>query len=60
MCAALPMALVGAGAGATGLTLTKDQYKQKRKWLLISGIIAILISGVIIWWKKDCKSCRAI
>lgn len=59
VCAAIPVALVGAGAGATGLTLTKDQYKQKRKWLLISGVISLLISAVIIWWYMDCKSCRS-
>jgi len=58
VCAAIPVALVGAGAGATGLTLTKDEYKRKRKWLLISGVVSLLISAALIWWSMGCKKCR--
>lgn len=58
VCAAIPIALVGAGASATGLTMTKEQYREKRKWVLISGILALLFSVAIIWWNMDCKRCR--
>lgn len=55
MCMAVPIAL--AGAGITGV-FSKEEY-QRRKWIIIStGIIILLISVFLLWYYKDCKDCK--
>ena len=58
MCAAIPVALMGAGVGASGLRMSGEQYKAKRKWMLIFGVISLLVSVAIVWWNMDCERCR--
>ncbi len=61
LCAAIPLALAGAGAGAVGVT-EKGSEKKKKKWLLVSGGVMIAMAlGIIIYYlfiKKDCKTCN--
>lgn len=56
VCAAIPVALMGAGASATGMSM--DRYKAKRKWMLLFGVASLLFSIVIVWWNRDCSECR--
>ena len=56
MCMAVPIAL--AGAGVAGLS-SKEDY-QKRKWIMIStGIVVIVICLFLLWYYQDCTSCKA-
>ena len=56
MCMAVPLALAGAGAGAAGLS--SEDY-QKRKWIMIyTGIAVIVVSLFLLWYYKDCTSCK--
>lgn len=56
MCMAVPIAL--AGAGVAGLSSKKDY--QKRKLIMIStGVMIILASMFLLWYYKDCASCKA-
>lgn len=56
ICAAIPVALMGAGASATGLGM--EQYREKRKWMLIIGVASLFLSIFIVWWNRDCTECR--
>lgn len=54
MCMAVPIAL--AGAGMAGLS-TREEYK-KRKWIMISVGVVVLIITLLLYLKyKDCSSC---
>lgn len=56
MCMAVPIAL--AGAGVAGLSSKKDY--QKRKWIMIStGVVVLIISLFLLWYYQDCTSCKA-
>lgn len=61
LCAAIPLAFIGAGTGAVGVT-EKGSETKKKKWLLISGGVMIaMAAGIAVYYlfiKKDCKSCR--
>jgi hypothetical protein len=57
MCMVVPFALAGAGAGVAGGLSSKDY--QKRKWIMIStGIVVLVISLFLLWYYKDCASCK--
>jgi hypothetical protein len=56
MCLAVPFAL--AGAGVAGLSSKEDYHR--RKWIMIStGIIILIISMFLLWYYQDCTSCKA-
>lgn len=56
VCAVVPL-LLTSGTGVTTISLTKEKYKTKRKWILILGSITFLLSLVIIWANRTCSSC---
>lgn len=58
ICAAIPIALMGAGASASGLRMSKDEYRTKRKWMILGGLVSLFISVGIVLWYRECKSCR--
>lgn len=59
-CAAVPLALAGAGGAAYGST--KGSNKKYKKILLWTGIITAILAILFIIYvyciKKDCKSCN--
>lgn len=62
LCAAIPLALAGAGTTAVGAT-EKGSEDKKKKWLLISGAILLtLAAGITAYYlfvRKNCKSCKS-
>lgn len=59
-CAAIPLALIGAGAGAVGAN-QKGKHKQMKKYMLWGGIGTVVISiliAVYYLWIKKCSDCR--
>jgi hypothetical protein len=55
MCMAVPIALAGAGvAGAS----TKKQYEKRKSIMIWTGVIVLLMSIFMMWYYKDCKSCK--
>lgn len=55
ICAAVPLAL--AGAGMAGLS-TKEEYKKKKRMILVGSGLIILFSLFMLWWYSGCKSCK--
>jgi hypothetical protein len=56
-CVALPMAL--AGAGVAGVGANSGSNKQKRKIMLISGLVVCALSLIVtILYLNRCKQCR--
>ena len=55
ICAAVPIAL--AGAGVAGLS-TREEYKKQKKVILISAGVFVVVSLFLLWWYKDCQSCK--
>lgn len=54
-CAAVPLALVGAGAAGVG---TKKHGKTKTI-MLWAGLITVLISVIIVaWYLSTCSDCK--
>lgn len=55
MCMAVPIALAGAGvAGAS----TKEQYKKRKSIMMWTGVVVLLVSIFMMWYYRDCKSCK--
>jgi len=56
-CVALPMALAGAGVAEVGAN--SGSNKQKRKIMLISGLVVCALSLIVtILYLNRCKQCR--
>lgn len=54
-CAAVPLALVGAGAAGVG---TKKHGKTKKIYVIV-GLITVVISVVlVIWYLSTCSGCK--
>jgi len=59
-CAAVPLALVGAGVSAYGAG-SKKKYKRGKKIMFWTGIITVIISILIViyfLWIKKCDDCE--
>jgi hypothetical protein len=58
VCAALPLAMIGAGVAGTG-TKKKGSNKKLKKILFWGGIIVTLISLIVVYYYLTrCKTCR--
>lgn len=58
VCAALPLAMIGAGVAGTG-TKKKGSNKKTKKILFWTGIIVTLISLIVVYYYLTrCKTCR--
>lgn len=56
-CVALPIAL--AGAGVAGVGTKSGSNKQKKKIMLISGLVVCALSLIVtIIYLNRCKQCR--
>lgn len=57
MCMAVPIALAGAGV-AGGLSSKKD-YQNRKRVIIYTGVIVLVISMFLLWYYQDCSSCKA-
>ena len=64
-CVAIPMAMVGMGTSAYGVSgnnhTTKDEHKRKKQLMFIIGLILTLLSvfiAIYFLYIKKCKKCR--
>jgi len=55
MCMAVPIAL--AGAGMAGLS-SKEDYQKRKRIIISTGIVILIISLFLFWYYKDCSSCK--
>lgn len=55
ICMAVPIAL--AGAGVAGLS-TKEDYRKRKKIMITTGIVVLVISLFLWWYYQDCVSCK--
>lgn len=55
ICMAVPIAL--AGAGVAGLS-TKEDYRKRKKIMITTGIVVLVISLFLWWYYQDCASCK--
>jgi hypothetical protein len=53
LCVAVPLALSGA-AGAAGLSMSANQYRFRKKVIVISLLMTALF---FLYWYKDCDTC---
>jgi len=56
MCMAVPIAL--AGAGVAGLS-SKGDYQKRKRIMISTGVVVLLISLFLLWYYQDCTSCKA-
>jgi formate hydrogenlyase subunit 3/multisubunit Na+/H+ antiporter MnhD subunit len=61
LCAAAPLALLGAGAELGSNVGDKEKNKKRRKYLFWTGLVSILLSIIIIVYYsfngKKCTKC---
>lgn len=57
-CIAVPMALAGAGVGTAGASLNAQEYKTKRKWMIIGGLVSLLVAALVFWYYSNCDDCK--
>lgn len=55
MCMAVPIAL--AGAGVAGLS-SKQDYQKRKRIMISTGIVVLLISIFLFWYYQGCTSCQ--
>ena len=55
-CGAIPLALMGAGAASYGLTT--EQYKQRKKYILIGALVALAASAGLYFYFRKCSTCK--
>jgi sugar phosphate permease len=55
ICMAVPIAL--AGAGVAGLS-TKEDYRKRKKIMITTGIVVLVVSLFLWWYYRDCASCK--
>lgn len=59
-CAAIPMALVGAGVTGFGAHQSKGRHNKQRWITMIIGIVITVISVIVaIYFLTRCDQCRA-
>ena len=56
VCAAIPIAL--AGAGAMSYTMSGKEYNNRRTLTLIGGAIFIVVSVYLLIKYSKCQSCK--
>lgn len=55
MCMVVPIAL--AGAGVAGLS-SREDYRKRKRIMISTGIIVLIISLFLLWYYRDCTSCK--